>query len=207
MKRGDKPRRIDSMDYSITPVFLLSLVDFSLEHEGDDALEQEYISRYGIQNRRNGETLTECLNLVFLEMGRLKLGPDEKDKCRNLLERFIFSMKYMHLLKERPEGFDDPLLVDLYRASELASMTVNRRQNYDKIMTTELDRMCEISFALKKGRAEGEAIGEARGEARGVAKEKLESSRRIARAMRENGLGADLIAKCTGLSAEEITAL
>ena len=141
--------------------------------------------------------------MVFLEMGRMKLGPDEKDKCRNLLERFIFSMKYMHLLKERPAGFDDPLLVDLYRASELATMTVNRRQNYDKIMTTELDRMCEISFAFKKGKAEGEAIGEARGEAWGRAKEKTE----MAKALKELGDSNEKIALVSGLSPEEIAAL
>lgn len=199
MKSGGKSKRIDSMDYSIRPVYLLSLVDFALEHEGEDALEQEYISRYGVQNKRNGETLTECLNLVFLEMGRMKLGPDEKDKCRNLLERFIFSMKYMHLMKERPEGFDDPLLIDLYRASELAAMTVNRRQNYDKIMTTELDRMCELSFAFKKGKAEGETIGEARGEAKGKTE--------MAKALKELGVPADKISKASGLTIELIAAL
>lgn len=207
MKRGDKPRRVDSMDYRLTPVYLLSLVDFALDHERDDALEDDYISRYGVQNRRNGETLTECLNLVFLEMGRLKLGPDEKDKCRNLLERFIFSMKYMHLLKERPAGFDDPLLVDLYKASELATMTVNRRQNYDKIMTTELDRMCEISFAFKKGKAEGEAIGEARGEARGEACGRAKEKAEMAKALKELGDSDDKIALVSGLSPEEIAAL
>ena len=34
MKSGGKSKRIDSMDYSIRPVYLLSLVDFALEHEG-----------------------------------------------------------------------------------------------------------------------------------------------------------------------------
>ena len=192
LKRGDKPRRIDTMDYSLRPVYLLCLVDFVLGHNGDDALEQGYIGRYGILNRRNGETLTDCWNIVFLEMGRMRLRPQDKDKCKTLLERFIFSMKYMHLLKERPDGFDDPLLVDLYKASELAAMTVNRRQNYDKVMTNEIDKMCEISFARKEGEAKGKAEGRAEGKAE------------MAKALKELGVPADKISRASGLTPEEI---
>ena len=195
LKHGGKARRSDKMDYSLKPVYVVSMVDFTLMHDNDDALEQEYISRYEIRNGRNCELFTHSLNFVFLEMGRLKLGPDDKDKCRNLLERFIFSMKNMHMLSERPEGFDDPLLVDLYTATELASMTVIRRQNYDKIMTTEIDRMCQLSYAEKKGRAEGLE----KGIAKGIAK--------TAKAMKADGMAPELIAKYTGLSAEEIAKL
>ena len=93
-------------------------------------------------------------------------------------------MKYMHLLKERPDGFDDPLLVDLYKASELAAMTVNRRQNYDKVMTNEIDKMCEISFARKEGEAKGKA--------------------EMAKALKELGVPADKISRASGLTPEEI---
>ena len=177
----------DKMDYSLRPVYVLSLVNFELEHENDDALEQEYISRYGLRNEKNGERFNGTLNFVFVEMGRLKLGPDDKDKCRNLLEKFIFSMKYMHEMEQRPDGFDDPLLVHLYTATELATMTVKQRQNYDKVMTTEIDRMCEISYAKKQGVEEG----------------KEES----ARAMLADGMNKSLVAKYTGLTLEKIAAL
>ena len=70
-------------------------------------------------------------------------------------------------------------------------------------MTTELDRMCELSFAFKKGKAEGETIGEARGEARGEAKGKTE----MAKALKELGVPADKISKASGLSTELIAAL
>ena len=140
-------------------------------------------------------------------MGRLKLGPDDKDKCRNLLERFIFSLKNMHMLSERPEGFDDPLLVDLYTATELASMTVIRRQNYDKIMTTEIDRMCQLSYAEKKGRAEGMEKGRAEGLEKGLEKGIAQGIAKTAKAMKADGMATELIAKYTGLTAEEISKL
>ena len=80
-----------------------------------------------------------------------------------------------------------PLLVHLYTATELATMTVKQRQNYDKVMTTEIDRMCEISYAKKQGVAEG----------------KEES----ARAMLADGMNKSLVAKYTGLTLEKIAAL
>ena len=186
-KKGEKAKAIDYMDYSLKPVYVVSMVNFALEHEGADALEQEYISRYDVRNSKNGERFNETLNFVFLEMGRLALGPDEKDQCKNLLERFIFSMKYMHLFTERPAGFDDPLLVHLYTATELATMTVKRRQFYDTAMTNEIDRMCELSFARKEGEAKQQA--------------------KTAKAMLADKVAPEVVAKYTGLTTEEVEAL
>ncbi len=182
-----REKKYDHMDYSLNPVYVISMIDFSLPHESDKALEQEYISRYEIRNGRNGEILTRSLNFVFLEMGRLELEPGEPNKCKNLLEKFIFSMKNMHMLTERPESFDDPLLVDLFNATELASMSVQKRQNYDRELLQELDKMCEVSFARKEGKAEGKA--------------------EIAKTMLSKGLDIKLVSECTGLTDEEINAL
>ena len=53
------------------------------------------------------------------------------------------------------------------------------------------------------GRDEGIAIGEKRGEKRGRAEGKIETARN----MLKNGLSADLITKCTGISAQQISEL
>lgn len=74
-------------------------------------------------------------------------------------------------------------------------MTVKQRQNYDKVMTTEIDRMCEISYAKKQGVAEGKAEG------------KVEGKVEDARAMLADGMKESLVAKYTGLSLEKIAAL
>ena len=95
LNNGSAVKHPDPMDYSLKPVYVISMVNFDFEHDSTEALEQEYISRYEIRNGRNGEMMTPALNFVFLELGRLNLGPEEKDKCKNLLERFIFSMKYI----------------------------------------------------------------------------------------------------------------
>ena len=121
--------------------------------------------------------------------------PSEPEKCRSLLERFVFSLKYMHTLEDKPEVFEDDLLNRLYTATELSSMTVTTRQNYDKIMHNELDRLAENAFAREQGFAEGEA--------KGKADEKAD----IAKAMLADKVNPSVIAKYTGLSEEEIQKL
>ena len=183
--------KLDRMDYTLKPIYVLSLVNFALEHESDDALEENYISRYELRNRHNAELMTKSLNFVFVEMGRMKLGPEDGDKCNTLLEKFIFSLKHMHELDKCPDNFDEDLLKDLYRATELATMPIETREFYDQNMRTELDIIAQKDYAVKEGEARGRAEGKAE----------------VAKAMLNKGLAIDVIMECTGLSKKEIETL
>lgn len=185
----------DPMDYSLKPVYVVSMVNFHLRHEDKDAIEHGYISRYDLRNVMNGELMTDSLHFVFLELDRLKLKDTEAEKCRTLLERFVFSLKYMHTLTAKPQSFEDDLLNRLYNATELATMMVTTRQNYDKIMWTEIDQIATTAFAVEKAKEEGKAEGRAEG--------KIET----AKAMLEDNVSPEMVAKYTGLSLEEIAKL
>ena len=69
----------DPMDYSLKPVYVLSLVNFRLKHAGEEAIEEDYISRYELRNRHNGELMTPSLNFVFVELDRLQLKSTEPE--------------------------------------------------------------------------------------------------------------------------------
>ncbi|MEG2067980.1 MAG: hypothetical protein RRZ65_10125, partial [Tannerellaceae bacterium] len=58
-----------------------------------------------------------------------------------------------------------------------------------------------------EGKAEGLAEGEAKGLAKGEAKGLAEGKRLIALNMKGNGISADIISACTGLTIEEIEKL
>lgn len=184
IREGEK---LDKMDYSLKPVYVVSLINFTLKHDTDAALEENYICRYELRNRHNAELMTPNLNFVFVEMGRMKLGPDDEDKCNTLLEKFIYSLKYMHLLSEQPKSFTEPLLNGLYRATELATMPIETRENYDHSMRTELDRIAEIDFARKEGEAKEKVL--------------------VANAMFAKGFDEALVMDITGLSKEELETL
>lgn len=183
-KRFLKNPKQNKMDYSIKPVYMISLLNFALRHDSEDALEDEYISRFELRNVRNSETFTRSMNFVFVEMDRLPYTKDQYDQCRTRLERLIFSIKYMHTFEEFPEHFrEDPMLEKLANAAELANLSASKLKQYEQAMITELDRQLQLEFAEKKGKEE------------------------VARNMLGKGLDPELIAECTGLSEQAIIAL
>ena len=185
----------DRMDYSLHPVYVLSMLNFSLPHEGDEALEEGLVSRFSIRNDGNGEMMTDALHFIYLELGRLGRKKGEEALCRTPLERLAYSLKYMHMLDERPNGFDDDLQQMLFTATELAGMTQEQRQEYDKTMTTKIDIIEQQETARKRGLEEG------------MEKGRLEGLLDVAGKMRAEGLPAELICRMTGLSAEQLKAL
>ena len=188
LKEGRPHKGRAKMDYRLDPVYVISFLNFQLRHDSGETLDDNgLVSRYEIRNGRSGELMTRALNFVFVELGRLKFGPDEKDKCRNLHEQLAFSLKYGHLLKERPEGFDDPLLRRLFDATDYAMMSDEQQQIINQIMTTEIDIIARRNYAIEQA----------------MAKEKAE----IAKNLLDLGLDIEIIKKGTGLSEEEIKAL
>ena len=187
---------IDRMDYTLRPVYVISMVYFPFQHKDADALEENgLISRYSVRNDLNGEPMTEALHFVYLELDRLPYGEEESSRCRNLLEMFAFSLKFIHRLKEQPANFRDPLLDKLFTATELASMTIAQRENYEHEMRTELDIIAERQFAVEQAEARAEARGEAKQQAK------------TAKAMLAKGYHVNDISDCTGLTTKEIEAL
>ena len=196
--------QLEKMDYSINPVYVVSLVNFALEHANEGPLENGYVSRYEIRNANTGEVLTGALNFVFLEMGRLPYSKDEAHKCRNRMERFVFSLKYMHTFEEYPHEFEeDPMLGKLADAARLANLTMNQLRDYESDMRTEIDRWAEINFAKEQWEAKGRAEGRAEGREEGIA----EGIAQAARTMKNKGYDPSEISECTGLSEEQIAAL
>ena len=188
----ESSERRGKMDYSIRPIYVISLLNFNLDHESPDALEDGYVSRYNLRNIRNGESMTDAINFIFVEMGRLPYSKDEKDKCKSRLEKFIFTFKFMHTFEEFPPEFKgDSMLEKLAKASKLANMSVLQREEYDKAMKDEFARLVENNFAREEGRAEGASL-------RNI---------EIAKAMKAEKMEVALIAKLTGLSQEQVEAL
>ena len=196
---SDEKKRA-KMDYSLDPVYVISLVNFILDHESEEALEEGYVSRYSIRNDRNGEVLTRALNFVFAEIGRLPYGKDEWSKCRSRIERFLFTVKYMHTFAEFPVAFlNDPLLKKMADAAELANMPIELLNQYEVNMRSELDRITEINSA----RDLGHEAGFAEGMEKGIEKERINNARN----MLADGVPVEQVAKWTGLTADEIKRL
>ena len=114
-----------------------------------------------------------------------------KDKCSTLLEKFVYSLKYSHELQERPDSFREDLLVLFYKAIDYANMSIRKQEQYDRIMTTQIDIIARQDYAHDMGVEEGEA----------------KKSREIAKQMLAKSYSPKEVAEITGLSAEEVAKL
>ena len=166
-KLGDvKQKRLkNGMDYSLLPVYVISLVDFKLKHDSTDGLSKNgLVSRYSLRNDFNSELMTDALHFIYLEMGRLDIDKSHPEQCTNVLEQLVWSVKYMHEVDERPANFTDELLTMLYGAAELANMTIDRRTEYDLALMQELDQIIRRDMDKKESREQGLAEGRAEGQ-------------------------------------------
>ena len=210
-EKAEKGQSLDKMDYGLMPIYVISLLNFSIWHENDEILENGLVSRYAIRSDRNGELMTSALQFVYLELGRLKIRKNEPQKCRTLLEKFAFSLKYMHELPERPVNFEEDVLKMLYDAAEFANMPVERQSDYETVMRTELDIIAEKNYAretgLAEGLAEGRAQGLSEGRAEGLSEGRAQEKQDIAKKLLAMGLPVEQVAEGTGLSVKKVEAL
>ena len=193
--------------YRIKHVYVLCIAS-SVRNHSVKPPRNKILFSYDYQENETHELLENSkASVYFLELSRMK----ERDweKLRENPERWCFLFKNMSkFAKESDVPVDLHGFEDVLEAARIDKLSPEDMDNYQDMLTAVKNEVRSARlYDLQQARKKGEAIGEARGEARGVAKEKVESARRIARAMRENGLEVDLITKCTGLPAEEIAAL
>ncbi len=209
-------------DYYFEPVYVIAFLNQSnnISEDPNDPRVNPYISRYITRSIATGKDLEDGTNRVFVDLYRFRKTFEE---CSDDLERWFFSIKNMHLLRESPEGIDGTELENLYFESNLAAWEPDLRTKYDRLMGNERDRILGVLYekeiAREEGLAEGRAEGIAEGRKEGIEegrKEGVDEGRKegesekaiqIARNMLAENMPITKIALFTGLSVEEIEAL
>lgn len=171
--------------YRLKPVYVVSILNFSLQHDADTVLEDGLVSRYEIRERSSGEMMTDALHFVFLELGRMTYGSDRPERCQTVLEKLAFSLKYMRELRQCPDEMLEEIFKRLFDATELAAMDAVKRKQIDKLMTTKID----IIAGKINSYVDGMEVGLERGREEGWEEER----KRIAKELREQGVSEKVI--------------
>ena len=125
-------------------------------------------------------------------------------------------MKNIPTFAEAPELlWDDPYFASLLDEAEYAGMSGEQKAQYREAMRRDWDYKNTIDFAHDKGFEEGLSEGEAKGRAEGLAdgvakgraEGRTEEQRAIAERMLAEGLSAEVVAKCTALTIEQVKEL
>ena len=111
------------------------------------------------------------------------------------------------LSDDRPKALQDRIFKKVFDQAEIAKYSDLERRQYEESKKVFWDNYSVMKTATDKGRAEGRAEGLAEGEAKGRAEGREEAFRENARRMKADNMPAELIAKYTGLSIEDIEQL
>ena len=193
LKQGKKALAKEESDtkkpwnFQLDGVFFLGILDY--KHLEDNRIEHRYWLREGT----TGETMTDKLKFVFVEVAKFDKSEDE---LTTELDKWLYMLKNLSRLLDRPAALRDKIFKRFFDAAEFASLDDEDKKKYISNMQTARDTYNQIEYAKKKGREEG--LMEGREE--GIEKR----SREIAINMLNNGIPVQTISTCTGLSEEEV---
>ena len=158
-------------DFSLDGVFFLGILDF--EYEQDEMTEH----RYQLLETKTLKQMTDKLEFVFVEVAKFDKSEDELETD---LDKWLYLLKNMSTLLERPAALRDKVFGRLFDVAEYARLDDEERKKYVEAMNTTRDTFNMIAYARK------------------------ENSYEIARRMIDKGLDMDTILDVTGLTKEDI---
>ena len=177
MKQGKKTiakeeeEGADPWDFSLDGVFFLGVLDF--KYEQDEMTEH----RYQLLETKTLKRMTDKLEFVFVEVAKFDKREDELETD---LDKWLYLLKNMSTLLERPAALRDRVFGRLFDVAEYARLDDEERKKYVEAMNTTRDTFNMIAYARK------------------------ENSYEIARRMIDKGLDMDIILDATGLTKEDI---
>ena len=179
MKQGKKAiakeeEGAEPWDFSLDGVFFLGILDF--EYEQDEMTEH----RYQLLETKTLKQMTDKLEFVFVEVAKFNKNEDELETD---LDKWLYLLKNMSTLLERPAALRDRVFGRLFDVAEYARLDDKERNNYVNAMNTARDTYNQIAYALEKRTYE------------------------IAQRMIAKGLDVDTIADFTGLTKDEVAKL
>ena len=162
------------MEFQLDGVFFLGILNF--EYEQDEMTEH----RYQLLETKTLKQMTDKLEFVFVEVAKFNKNEDELETD---LDKWLYLLKNMSTLLERPAALRDRVFGRLFDVAEYARLDDKERNNYVNAMNTARDTYNQIAYALEKRTYE------------------------IAQRMIAKGLDVDTIADFTGLTKDEVAKL
>ena len=185
-------------DYYFAPVYQISFLNFpnTLVEPKEEGSGSPYISHYVYKSKDTGRELGDETNIVFVDLAKFRKKFEE---CDNQCERWLYSIKNMHLLKSAPIGVAGTELEELYGEAHFAAWPPEKRSLYEKSIMNRNDYENILCERYEDGFAAGIEEGREEGREEGFV---LAAKNMIAQ-----GLSIDMIIQVTGLSEAQLEKL
>ena len=183
-------------DYELKAVYIIGILNFT----HDDVKSPQFYHEVKLMETSTHEVFYDKLTFVYLEMPKFHKTEQELE---NLFDKWMFVLKNLSRLMERPVALQERVFNRLFEAAEIAQFSPDKLYAYEESLKVYRDWNSVIKTAIQKGEARGEAKGRAEGRAEG----ELIKARDIARNLKNAGLPTTEIATVTGLPIDEINSL
>jgi predicted transposase/invertase (TIGR01784 family) len=177
-------------DYHLEDVYTVGILNF--EFPNDEYPADSYRHEIKLKDVEDNHVFYEKLTFVYLEMPKFNKTEDE---LVTMFDKWMFVLRNLARLLERPKALQDRVFKKLFKQAEIAQYDEMERRQYEASLKEYWDYTSTLDTAEQKG--------EKKGIKKGMKQEKEDTARR----MKADGMTVELIAKYTGLTAEEIEGL
>lgn len=199
----DQAQRGD-WDYRLRDVYTIGILNFAFppgKQNGDDAIFRE-VKLMDVDKK---EVFYEKLTYIYVELSRFD---KPLDQCATLLDKWLFCLRNLSRLLERPAALQGRVFERLFHTAEIAKFNASDLRDYEQSANAYRDIKNGMDTAKREGMAEGIAQGLAQGREQGLAQGRAQGLAQgredIARKMKAKGMDTGTIADLTGLTAGEI---
>lgn len=168
--------------YKLPPIYTIGILNFELE----GVRKSDRIIRYfSIREDEDGNgQFTDSIHYVTVELPKFQ---KEVSKLKTTQDFMLFLIQNSGTMTEIPKEFQGKGFDKLLERCKFANMTEIEQREYISHMKAEWDREGQLDYA------------ESRGVTKGI--------EQTARAMKAEGMPSTIIAKCTGLTLDQIESL
>ena len=173
-------------------------------------LNSEVHSAYSIQEQKSHQSLTDLLEIHFLNLSAVKGTEIRQTITTKKQEKLINWLRFINTDDKKERAMlatTSPVLQMLNEKIDVLSLNPVERKLYESRMKLKSDiaTISEVQFkaGAEWGLAEGKSLGLAEGEARGSRQAKLET----ARILKQLGDSVQKIAQATGLTQAEVESI
>ncbi len=204
-------------DFNLASVFTICILDFCFPDE--ISKKKKKITRKIYLKDQDGDLFYEKLGLFFIELPNFE---KKEEELETKWEKWLFVLKNLSRLEDRPEVLHEGVFQKLFEAAKIANFTPQERQEYEESMkryrnldnikmTYRLEGKKEVLQLLEKEKEKNKHFqAQIKNERQKAAREKRKAKRdklAAARAVKQEGMSLNKIAKYFGLTLEEVRKL
>ncbi len=169
-------------DYSLYPVYCISLLDFKLKDENINP--DEYLHKVKLLETKSGKVFNDKLNFVYVEIPKFNKNLDELETN---VDKWMYLLTRLEYLERLPVTLQSKIFDKVMGIAELLKLEKTDRKAYEESLKKHRDLKNAMDSQKKSGIEEG--------------------IKKIAVRLFKENMDVQFISKVTGLSEDELQEL